>query len=128
MVADRILLFINATRVSLQCLTQYEERSLKVFFLQHVGNTHLIDASTRRGVETSGRSHHHSFTFVGELFQTPTAKFFCIVNGELCYGIESSHGDGRIDTRNAVESVNQTLTSFDIFVIDIAVVLFRSIE
>ena len=43
-------------------------------------------------------------------------------------GIERSHGDGRIDARDAVQAVNQTLTALHIFVVHLAQILLGCLQ
>ena len=123
-----VLLQFCPARIALERFLEDEECTGEVFLLQHVGDTHLIDACSRSGIETAGRSHHHRFALVAELFQTPAAEFLTIVDGELGYRVEGTHRNRGIDARNAVESVDEAFTALHVFVIHFAEVFFRCVE
>ena len=97
--------------ILLQCLTQYDECAFQIMFLEHVGDAHLVDAGSGRGVESCGRGHHHRFALVVEVFQTPPAELFRIVHRQLGHRVESSHRYGRVHARYAVESVDETFAT-----------------
>ena len=97
-------------------------------FLEHVGDAHLVDAGSGRGVESCGRGHHHRFTLVVEVFQTPPTELFRIVHRQLGHRVESSHRYGRVHARYAVESVDETFATLHILVVHITIILLGSIE
>ena len=114
--------------IRFKCFLEHDEGSAQVFLLQDVGDAHLILSGAGGGVETGGGSHHDGFSLIVKLVQTPGAEFLRIVNGQFCHGVECAHGNRGIDAGDAVQSVDETLASFDIFVIDLPSILFSFIE
>ena len=100
----------------------------QVFFLQHVGDAHLVDAGTRGGVESRGGSHHHRATLVAEFLETPATEPLGIVDWQLGHGVESTHGNGGINAGYAVQSVDEAFAALHIFVVHLTVVFFGSVQ
>ena len=114
------MIFQNSSRIGLEGFAQHDKSAFQIFLFQHIGYTYLIDASARSGVETGSRSHHYRLAFVLEFSQTPATEFLGIVDRQLCHGIEGAHGNRRVDTGDAVQTVDEALTSLYILVIDVA--------
>ena len=114
--------------ISLQSFCQDEESTLQVVLLQHISHTYLVATCSRSGIETRGWGHHHGLALVFKFLKTPATELVRIIDRQLGYGIEGSHWDRRIDTRNAVESINQALTALYVLIIDIAIILLWCIK
>ena len=79
-------------------------------------------------VETWSGSQHNCLTFVGEIRETPGTEFFAVIYWQLGYRVESTHGDGRVDTWYSVDSVNKEFSPFQIFLVGILHVVFVSFQ
>ena len=106
--------------IGLQSLFKKENRPLKIFFLKDICDSHLVLSKTRRRVEAAGRSHHHSLSLIAEIAETPCAEVLRILNRKLCNGIEGSHRNRRIYSRDLVETVYKTLSAGYIFLVYIS--------
>ena len=124
----QLCLIYYSSWVSFQRFLKHNKCMSKVFLLQHVGYSYLISSSTWSCVETCCGSHHNGVAFIFKFAQTPAAEFLCIVNRQLRYRIESVHRYRRVYTRNPVQTVNETFTSFNVFVVDISQIALRCIQ
>src|SRR3712207_2113288 len=118
----------RSSRIGLQSLLQDKQRAGEVFFLQYIGDADLVDARSRRGIETRSRSHENSLPFVLEIRKTPCAELVGIVYGEFGNRIESSHRNGRIDAGNAVQPVDEAFAALHIFIVRLTRILLGCVE
>ena len=123
-----LIVAVHSAWICLKSLAQNDERTLKVFLLQHVGDAHLVDACTRCGVEACGRSHHDGLALVLELLKTPAAELLAVVYRQLGYGVEGAHRYRRVDARYAVETIDETLAALYVFLVNVAVVVLGRIK
>ena len=120
--------FVNTTWIGFKSLTQYRQRTFQVFFFQDVGNTHLVISCARRCVKACRWSHHHRFTFVTKLFQTPAAELLAVVYGQLGHGVKGAHGYGRIYAWYAIEPVDKAFTTLYILFVHTTIIVVGCIE
>lgn len=125
----RIVIALKSpSRVSLQRLRQYDQRFRQILLFQDVGHTNLVLAQSRRGIETRGGRHHDGLPLVLELIQAPRAKLVRVVHRESRHGIESTHRNGGIATRYAVQPIDQEFTTLHILIVHGQHIIVRGIQ
>ena len=105
--------------------------------IQHIRQSHLVQAHARRRVEARCGGHHDRLARASgrrllvlprEFTQAPGAEVFGILYRQLRDRVERAHRHGGVAAGDAVDAVNQALTALDILVVDVAGVLFRSFD
>lgn len=72
-------------------LCQHIHGPLQVLLLQHIGDTHLVDALAGGFIEGRTGRKHDGIPPVGELLQEPPLEFIRIIHRQACHYIESAH-------------------------------------
>ena len=117
-----------AAVVGLERLFEQEEGARQVSLVEHIGDAHLVAAVGRVGVEARGGGHHDGLALVAEVAQAPGAEVVAVLDRQAGHRVEGSHGDGRVDARNAVESVDEALAALDVLLVNLGAVGARGVD
>ena len=89
----------------------------EVFFLQHIGHTHLVAAHAGGGIESRSGSHEDGVAVEVEVAQTPLAELVGVIDGKLDHGVVGAHRAGGVAAGYLVDLVDEELAALDILVV-----------
>ena len=110
-----ILCSADSARIGIKCGSQSVDCLGKVLLLEHISHAHLVVSHAGNGIESGCRSHEDSGAVVAELLKTPSAEILRVPHRKARHTIEGTHGDGREDARNGIETLEKEVSATTVF-------------